>query len=96
MATRSSSWAYSATKPSISISNRVAWREGGGYSCWAVLPPECGDGHIISAEVIDRYCPRDRFICVETRNINVHIDKTIIINDVTVINKTVNIRMSPT
>ena len=26
-----------------------AWREGGGYSAWAPLPPECGDGYAIGA-----------------------------------------------
>src|SRR5262249_31677170 len=26
----------------------VAWREGDGYSAWAPLPPECGDGVIVT------------------------------------------------
>lgn len=68
-----------------------AWREGDGYTAWAPLPPECGDSHIISAEVVERYCPPDHFVCVETRNItNVNIHTTIV-KDVTIINKTTNI-----
>ena len=69
-----------------------AWREGGGYSAWAPLPPECGDGHLIGSVVVDRYCRPAQFICVETRNVvNVHIRETVIVNNITIINKTTNI-----
>jgi hypothetical protein len=69
-----------------------AWRSGGDYTCWAPLPPECGDGHVISAEVVDRYCPASRFYCVETRNmVNINIRENVIVNNVTIINQTTNI-----
>lgn len=69
-----------------------AWRQGGDYTCWAPLPPECGDGHIISAEVVDRYCPSSRFYCVETRNItNLNIRESVVVSNTTIINQTTNI-----
>jgi len=69
-----------------------AWREGDGYSAWAPLPPECGDGRPVDVVIVDRYVPRERYVVVETRyvgepRIHEHIEQ----NNVTIINRTTNI-----
>lgn len=70
----------------------VAWREGGGYCGWAPLPPQCGDGVNVDVVVVDRYCPRDRYVYCDERYIGEregyrHYER----NDVTIINRTTNI-----
>src|SRR5437588_733515 len=45
----------------------VAWREGDGYSAWAPLPPECGDGIIVTPEVADAYIPSDLYVACDER-----------------------------
>lgn len=73
----------------------VAWREGGGYSGWAPLPPQCGyDSHGYIAVDTVVFAPH-WFVFVETRHFCERIRPAIIINQTvvhqTIINKTVNI-----
>lgn len=69
----------------------VAWREGGGYCGWAVLPPEACQGDV-TVVVVDRYCPPDRFVFVDERNFGEpRINRHFVHADVTIINNTTNI-----
>ena len=70
----------------------VAWREGGGYMCWAPLPPEVVFGGVFGVEVVNRYVPADRYVMVDERyadDPNVH--DHIVRNNFTIINRTTNI-----
>jgi len=70
----------------------VAWREGGGYMCWAPLPPQVVFGGVFGVEVVNRYVPADRYVMVDERyadDPNVH--DHIVRNNVTIINRTTNI-----
>jgi hypothetical protein len=70
----------------------VAWREGGGYMCWAPLPPQVVFGGVFGVEVVNRYVPADQYVMVDERyadDPNVH--DHIVRNNVTIINRTTNI-----
>jgi hypothetical protein len=70
----------------------VAWREGGGYAGWAPLPPEArigmNGGLDYRAEAIDPHA----FVFVEDRRmLDPQHHQTVIFNNTTIINNTVNI-----
>jgi len=70
----------------------VAWREGGGYCAWAPLPPQCVDGAVINVAVVNQYVPADRYYVVEEKYISEpQVYRRVIVNNVTIINKTKNI-----
>jgi hypothetical protein len=70
----------------------VAWREGGGYMCWAPLPPQCVFGGGINVVLVDRYVPRERYFAVDERYADSpNIRERIVVNNVTIINRTTNI-----
>ena len=70
----------------------VAWRDGGGYCGWAPLPPECGGREEISYREVDTYCPPERYVYCDERQINQgRVDRHIVRNNVTIVNQTTNI-----
>jgi hypothetical protein len=70
----------------------VAWREGGGYTGWAPLPPEArvrADGTFDNRdEIID---PRSFAFVEKSRMLEPQRHHDVIVNNTTIINKTVNI-----
>ncbi len=69
-----------------------AWREGNGYCAWAPLPPQCVDGVAINVALVDRLIPADRYYCCEERYITEpRVDRHLIVNDVSIVNRTRNI-----
>ncbi|MEO6995595.1 MAG: DUF6600 domain-containing protein [Lacunisphaera sp.] len=65
----------------------VSWREGGGYAGWAPLPPRRRAG-----VTIDIVIAPQRFVYVEERHFSEPIrPSTVIVNNTTIVNKTVNI-----
>lgn len=70
----------------------VSWREGGGYTGWAPLPPEARFG--VRGEMEFRHESIDprAFCYVEQRRLmEPHRQQTVIVNNTTIINQTVNI-----
>jgi hypothetical protein len=70
----------------------VSWREGGGYVGWAPLPPAARIGSSGEVEVRETaFVPR-AFVFVEERRLLEPVrPTTVVVNDNTIINKTVNI-----
>ncbi len=71
----------------------VAWREGGGYMCWAPLPPEVVFyGGPVDVVYVDRYVPAERYVVVDERYADQPgIRDHIVRNNVTIVNRTTNI-----
>lgn len=70
----------------------VAWRDGGGYSGWAPLPPRVGYRQQIDAVYVERAIPADRYVYVEQRYLaEPHVREHVVVNNVTIIKKTTNI-----
>lgn len=70
----------------------VSWREGGGYVGWAPLPPACDFGPTGVLIVREAYIPPSFFVFVHVNRFCDPIrPRTVIINNTTIINKTVNI-----
>ena len=70
----------------------VAWREGGGYSGWAPLPPTVVVRDRIDAVYVDRYVPADRYVYVESRYVGEpRVYSHVVRNDVTIVRQTTNI-----
>jgi hypothetical protein len=70
----------------------VAWREGGGYSGWAPLPPTVVVRDRVDAVYIDRYVPADRYVYVESRYVGEpRVYSHVVRNDVTIVRQTTNI-----
>ena len=70
----------------------VAWREGGGYVGWAPLRPSARIGVSIGAEVHESAYASRAFVFVEHRRMLEPVrPTTVIVNNTTIINQTVNI-----
>jgi hypothetical protein len=70
----------------------VAWREGGGYSGWAPLPPTVVVRDRVDAVYIDRYVPADRYVYVEERYLGEpRVYSHVVRNNVTIVRQTTNI-----
>jgi len=70
----------------------VAWREGGGYTGWAPLPPEARigpDGTFENHE--EKIDPRSFAFVEQRRMLEPHHHQNVIVNNTTIINNTVNI-----
>jgi hypothetical protein len=68
----------------------VSWREGGGYTGWAPLPPRRRAGVTVDVEIAPR-----SFVYVEERHFSERVrPTTVIVNNTTIINKTVNINQT--
>lgn len=70
----------------------VCWREGGGYTGWAPLPPEARvgpDGHL---EHPEEHIDPHNYVFVEQRKmLEPQRPQTVIVNNITIVQKTVNI-----
>ena len=70
----------------------VAWREGGGYTGWAPLPPEDRLG---AGETVEHHRenlePRSFVFVEQRRMLEPHRPQTVIVNNTTIINRTVNL-----
>ena len=65
----------------------VSWREGGGYAGWAPLPPRRRTGITVDLELSPR-----AFVYVDERRFSERVrPSTVIVNNTTIINQTVNI-----
>jgi hypothetical protein len=70
----------------------VAWREGDGYSAWAPLPPECGDGVVVTPDVADAYCRPEDYVVVDERFLTEpSVGRHVEVNNTAIFNRTVNI-----
>ena len=70
----------------------VSWHEGGGYIGWAPLRPSARFGRSGAIEVDARVMSPRAFVFVEERNFMSPVrPKTVVVNNTTIINKTVNI-----
>jgi len=70
----------------------VSWREGGGYVGWAPLPPACDFGPTGAFIIREAYIPPSFFVFVHVNRFCEPVrPRTVIINNTTIINKTVNI-----
>lgn len=70
----------------------VAWREGGGYTGWAPLPPEARFGPGGTLEIRNEDLEPRSFVFVDQRRmLEPQRHQTVIVNNTTIINRTVNI-----
>ena len=70
----------------------VSWHRGGGYVGWSPLPPSARIGRSGEIEVDTRAIPQRSYVFVEERRFLEPVrPKTVIVNNTTIINKTVNI-----
>jgi hypothetical protein len=70
----------------------VAWRDGGGYTGWAPLPPEARFDRDRGIEFHDADIDRSGFVFVRQEQLlESHRHQDVIVNNVTIINRTVNI-----
>jgi len=70
----------------------VAWRDGGGYTGWAPLPPEARFGPGQAFQFRDQDLDQHAFVFVrQEQMLEPHRHQDVIVNNVSIINKTVNI-----